>query len=153
MRGPGASIRGAKAKFWGANFENLLSLHCRLNKIAFEKIPSGCKWVGKMAVPQKTPFDFIAAKNGRAVVFDAKTLDRETFPKSSCEPHQVEALHSFEMSKLTAGYIVFFRPINSVVFFTASQLKGLLPRYSLKATDGISLGTGSELNLGVLFDE
>lgn len=105
-----------------------------------------------MAVPQKTPFDFIASKNGRALVFDAKTLNGETFPKSACEPHQVEALLKFEASKLTAGYIVFFRALDSVVFFSASRLKQLAPRCSLKSSDGIKLGSGTSLNLEVLFD-
>lgn len=146
-----ASISGAKAKAYGRFFENILSVHCQKTGIKFEQIPSGCKWVGKTPIPMRTPFDFIAAKNGRAIVFDAKTLNNDAFSKSACTPHQIDSLYGFEVSGLTAGYIVWFRTIDSVVFFSASQLKQLKPRCSLKILDGVFLGRQNALNLEVLF--
>ena len=146
-----ASIAGAKAKVFGQYFENILSVHCRKQNIRFEQIPSGCKWVGKKPIPVKTPFDFIASKHGRAVVFDAKTTAGSSFSKSACKEHQIESLFKFELSGLTAGYIVWFREVDSIVFFKASELKQLPSRCSLKVSDGLFLGTKSNLNLGVLF--
>lgn len=148
-----ASIRGAKAKVVGQWFENILSVACTREGIAFEQIPSGCKWVGKRAIPAKTPFDFIASKDSRAILFDAKTVNVETFSKSACKEHQVESLFRFEVSGLTAGYIVWFRGSDSIVFFKASQLKNLAPRRSLRISDGVFLGSKDALNLGVLFHD
>lgn len=100
-----------------------------------------------MAVPAKSPFDFIIAKNGKVVFFDAKSLDATTFTRSACKPHQIESLAGFEMSGLTSGFIVWLRQSNEVVFFKASQLKGLPPRGSLKVSDGILLGSVETLTL------
>lgn len=146
-----ASVRGAKAKVFGQYFEHILSVFCRRQEIKFEQIPSGCKWVGKKPIPTRTPFDFIASKNGRAVVFDAKTIAGTAFSKSACKEHQIESLFGFQVSGLTAGYIVWFRENDQIVFFKASQLKHLRPRCSLKVSDGLLLGTKSALNLEVLF--
>lgn len=140
-------IRGAKAKSQGQIFERILAVNCQRSAIHFEQLPSGCRWVGKMAIPAKSPFDFIIAKGGRAAFFDAKSVDSETFSRSLCKPHQIEALHALEMSGLTAGFVVWLRKTDSVVFFKASALKGLAPRCSLKANDGISLGSSSKLTL------
>ena len=100
-----------------------------------------------MAVPAKSPFDFIIAKNGKAVFFDAKSLDATTFTRSACKPHQIDSLAGFEMSGLTSGFIVWLRQSNEVVFFRASQLKALPPRCSLKSSDGILLGSIETLTL------
>lgn len=105
-----------------------------------------------MAVPAKSPFDFILAKNGRVVLCDAKSLDATTFTRSACKPHQIESLAGFEMSGLTAGFIVWLREADQVVFFKASQLKGLAPRCSLKISDGIQLGSVDTLTLEGLLD-
>ena len=141
------SIRGAKAKASGRLFENILSSRCARAGIKFEQLPSGCRWIGKMAVPAKSPFDFILAKDGKVILCDAKSLDATTFTRSACKPHQIESLAGFEMSGLTAGFIVWLRKTDEVVFFKASQLKALPPRCSLKVSDGISLGSVNTLTL------
>lgn len=142
-----ASIRGAKAKASGRMFENILAARCARDRIKFEQLPSGCRWIGKVAVPAKSPFDFIIAKDGNVAFFDAKSIDATTFTRSACKPHQIESLSGFEMSGLTAGFIVWLRAAGQVVFFRASQLKALPPRYSLKVSDGILLGSIEALTL------
>ncbi len=146
-------IAGKKAKVYGQLFETILSNYCLRNCIKFEQIPSGCKWIGKRPIPTKTPFDFIASKNKTVLLFDAKTVNTVSFSKSACTEHQVKSLYGFELSGLTAGYIVWFRPCDSVVFFKASQLMQLLPRSSLKVIDGLLLGSRLSLNLEILFNE
>lgn len=105
-----------------------------------------------MAVPAKSPFDFILAKNGRVILCDAKSIDAKNFSKSSCKPHQIDSLYGFEMSGLTAGFIVWLRAVDQVVFFQASKLKDLPPRCSLKTSDGILLGSVNTLTLEGLLD-
>jgi hypothetical protein len=152
MLNPETSLRGAKAKAFGQLFEQILSITCHKARIKFEQLPSGCRWVGKRAVPVKTPFDFIACKNGKAIFFDAKTLDAKTFSKSSSTPHQIESLLAFELSGLTAGYIVWLREIDEIVFYKASQLKSLSRGDSLKSSDGVFLGKKDTLSLETLFN-
>ena len=100
-----------------------------------------------MAVPAKSPFDFILAQNGRVILCDAKSIYAATFTRSACKPHQIDSLYAFEMSGLTAGFIVWLRAVDQVVFFKASQLKDLPPRCSLKSSDGIQLGSVKALTL------
>lgn len=127
--------------------------HCASRGVVLEQIPSGCRWIGKKPIPVRSPFDFIAARDGTVVLFDAKTVATKTFSKSACKPHQIEALARFWSAGLRAGYVVWFRPIDSVVFFGADSLKRLPQRSSLKESDGIALGGLSDLTLGALFYE
>lgn len=152
MPSSSASLRGAKAKASGKLFEGMLAAYCHRHGIKFEQLPSGCKWIGKVAIPAKSPFDFIMSKNGKAVLFDAKSLDATTFTRSACKPHQIESLHGFELSGMTAGFVVWLREPDEVVFFKASQLKALAPRCSLKVCDGMPLGKRNTLTLEGLFD-
>ena len=142
-----ATLRGARAKASGRQFENILAAMCARSRIKFEQLPSGCRWIGKMAVPAKSPFDFILAQNGRVILCDAKSIYAATFTRSACKPHQIDSLYAFEMSGLTAGFIVWLRAVDQVVFFKASQLKDLPPRCSLKSSDGIQLGSVKALTL------
>lgn len=135
---------GHKAKNNGDYFENLLSAKCVREKIAFIKIPSGCKWVrtrmGVKPIPMKTPFDFVVCKNGKSVFFDAKCVSTNTFSYSQIKSHQLDKLYEIEQQKFLSGYIIHFAKENKVVFFTSSTLKNILPRHSLNSEGGVQLG-------------
>lgn len=144
-------IGGRTAKIMGEQFENILKASFKKHGAAIVQIPSGCKWVtGYKAISVPTPFDFFACKNGVPIAFDAKTVNKETFSKSEVKAHQVLALHDLENAGMKAGYLVWFRPCEKVVFFSSLQLIKLLPRKSLKVDDGICLGSIKDLNLNIL---
>lgn len=119
------------------------------------KIPSGCRWVsGVKAVPVKTPFDFVLIKGGKSIFCDAKTTLDKTWSYSSNDPKQVHWLSECAKGGCRAGYIVNFRSISKIIFFSVEKLSGLRPRESLSPEQGINLSDDkSEMNLGALFYE
>lgn len=144
-------LGGQKAKSNGDRFELLLQKRCAQEKISFIKIPSGCRFArgsfGVQPIPIKTPFDFIIAKDGKAVFFDAKCLSNSSLTYSKIKPHQLEKLFEMEQQSFLSGYIVYFVEENKVSFFTSSTLKKLPPRHSLEYSDGVILGNIENFNL------
>lgn len=152
IKNPNAVSGGRTAKKIGAYFESFI--RHGFNKIgaSIVSIPSGCKWITfNRAISVQTPFDFFACKNGVAIAFDAKTVDKNTFSKSEMKDHQVKALYDLERSKMLAGYLVWFRPDDKIVFYKSSLLFNLKPRCSLKPCDGVSLGSLIDSDLGGVF--
>lgn len=147
-------VGGRIAKIKGEQFENMIKYHMsKLNGATIVQIPSGCKWVtGFKAISVQTPFDFFACFDGLSFAFDAKTLDSITFSKSRIKPHQAEILYRLQKSKISAGYLVWFRPVDKVVFFMASQLIELKKGCSLKVMDGLCVGSAKELNFEGIFN-
>lgn len=125
------------------------------------RIPDGCDtkkvrgprgWETKI-VRIRTPFDFVAFRGGRGVVFDAKTVDGETFPHSAIKEHQLISLISCADHTTRAGYLVWFRPIDTVVWFSHMRLQALAPRQSLAPSDGsIQIGRAMAMRLESLFE-
>lgn len=147
-----AVIGGLEAKRNGEEFENLIKYNAKKSGVTITQIPSGCRWVnGVRAVAVPTDFDFIAWKDGRAMAFDAKSTNGNTFTKSMVKQHQAVKLYEIEQnSNSTAGYLVWFKAHNVIVFFTATQLYNLKPRTSLKVTDGLRVGAAPTFDIGSL---
>lgn len=149
-----AVIAGRKAKANGEHFENIFQWSARKFGAAVIKIPSGCRWVsGTRAMPVQTPFDFIVCYNSKAITVDTKTIESGNFTKSMVKIHQVSQMLPIERQKIHAGYVVWFREQNKVVFFKASQLIDLKRWCSLKIDDGIGVGSAQQINFEVLFNE
>lgn len=137
-------LGGHKAKHSGDFFENELARQAMIDGIGFEKIPSGCRWVntpkGLKAIGVKTPFDFMMFKNGRAIFFDAKSTEGNTFPHGKLEEHQVKSLAQIAEHGFKCGYLVKFEGIG-FTWFPVETLLRLERGRSLKPVDGISLVT------------
>lgn len=137
-------LAGYKAKKNGDSFENFIIIFLNKNGYAVEKIPSGCKWVnsykGVRPIPVKTPFDFIACKDGKTVFFDAKSVKKETFSHSELDQNQVKSLNLFLKQGISSGYIIKFG-CGDIVFMSADKLMNLKRGESFKAHDGKFLGT------------
>jgi recombination protein U len=148
-------LGGLQAKRNGDNFEALIERACIRDRVKLVKIPSGCRWVrtraGVRPIPQKTPFDFMACFDGRAIYFDAKSLSKNSFPYSAVEPHQVKELLEIEAQKFVSGYVIRFQESNQVAFFPATVLNAMRPRESIRHEDGIDLGDGLKFSLMKLF--
>lgn len=139
--------QGLVAKREGQAWEQLLKHLMTRDGWEVVEIPPGCRGDGRGGLIRvKTAFDFVAGKNGRAVFFDAKSVESGNFTKSQCTVHQVDSLFKFFKQGFQAGYFVNFRDQNLVVFFSADKLMALKPRTSLKVSDGLALGTLPNLN-------
>lgn len=118
------------------------------------KIPNGARFIASMRqwIPVKTPFDYILCSLGLSVFIDCKTVDKNTFSKSDIKsPHQIEFLDSIEHMKCRAGFLIWFRKDNHVVFYDASKLKKLKTGESVSPLDGEYLGNYESFALGNLF--
>jgi hypothetical protein len=146
-------IAGKVAKRLGDQFETLLQNVAVSEGLESVRIPDGCKQLGKNKIKRvKTPFDFVFVKSQTEVIFaDAKTSNGQTFAFSELTPHQVEALVNLSKKGVFAGYIVYFRGIDKIVWFEALKLSALNPRESLKPTDGVLLGSRFNFNFRGIF--
>lgn len=148
-------LRGLRAKRVGETWENLLQSNAYRCGCKVIKIPSGCRWVSAVrAVAVKTPFDFVFIRGGKSVFLDAKTTLSGCFTFSAVDQDQIHWLTECAKGGAKAGYIVDFRTLKKVVFFSVEKLSGLRSRQSLKPEDGIQLsGDDDRLDLGKLFYE
>jgi len=86
------------------------------------RIPTGAKIVGKGQVRmQKTPFDFAASINGRAVFFDAKSTGESTFNIGSMvmrtkKVHQFNELTAAYRAGAIAGYLIWFYDLRLITW-------------------------------------
>lgn len=120
------SLAGKRAYHQGEAFEDLFKTLCRKEKISFTRIPNGCRSVGKRIIRVKSPFDWILTcggfSNPKMALIDTKTINRNSFPHSLIELHQVEEMIQHESSSIFAGYIIWLRPIDRVLFVSANYL-------------------------------
>lgn len=149
--------KGIRGRSEGVAFEAFLSRAAWLSGLRVVPIPMGCRPVrGRGGRPQllpvKTPFDMIFSRpDGKVAFIDSKSISDDRLVYSFLTPHQVNILSDLESDGHLAGYIVHFKTSGEVVFFKGSQLQSLRSRESLKPTEGKSLGTLFNLNLGGLF--
>jgi penicillin-binding protein-related factor A (putative recombinase) len=146
---------GLNAKNWGRAFEQDITLAGRKANLAVIRIPDGCETrrtpKGQIIVRVRSPFDYVILKDTTAIVFDAKTTQKNSFSKSDVTEHQIQSLHYCNDHALQSGYLIWFRTLDEVAFFTVEQLKDLPRGKSLKPTDGYILGRSGAINLDALF--
>ena len=118
------AIQGLKAKNEGARFEKLFEAACLSRSIACTRFPDGCRQVGAYKLVRiKTPWDWVLSMNGRAAFIDTKSCNDNSFPHSHIEAHQIDAMLMHEAAGNFAGYVIWFRKPDLVIFMPASQLK------------------------------
>lgn len=142
------SRAGRNARAEGVRFENALAFRVKMSGAALVKLPTGARVVGpRKLIPVKTPFDFVLARQGIAAFIDTKSTSEGTFKHDRITPHQLTALVELESQGFKAGYIVWFRKPNVVVFYSASLLLALRRGSGLRVENGISLGPVERIDL------
>lgn len=124
--------------------------------MAVTRMPDGCKVLrDNKLIRVKTPFDWILSHQGRTALIDTKTCTTSSFPNSKIETHQVTDMLCHEQNGIMAGYVIWFRESDGVIFVPASTLcelikrRGSIPENHPKA---IHLGTvRSQLNAKLIF--
>lgn len=120
---PARTLAGRKAQRYGQMFENLFRSNLTRARLAFDRMPDGCRVVGRgRLIRVKTPFDWIVTEGGRTAVLDTKTFDEHRLMPHMIEEHQLRALEKHARAGAVAGYVIWFRPCDLVVFADASQL-------------------------------
>ena len=108
-------------------------------------------WQGGGFKSVRAPYDALLAFQGRTAAIDAKSFDKHTMHFSDLTEHQVIALEYLWQFGVPAGYVVWFRTINQVVFFGALMLKDMKAKDSLISEDGIILGDIDSMDLRLIF--
>lgn len=151
---------GHKSRNSGFEFESLIINSSRQIGASIIKIPDSCRptkrWSGgsfsisNVRIP--SPFDFVLMLKGRAFVFDAKSTSYNTFAKSQIDQKQLANL-TYCASNSVAGYVVWFKELDRVRFFSSLELQMVKKQSSLSVSDGIGLGTGLKIDLSLVFSK
>jgi penicillin-binding protein-related factor A (putative recombinase) len=147
-------IRGRQARNRGSSFENTLHGEFLRHGWTVTKIPLGAKQIGaNKLIRVKTDFDFVFAKEGKAMFIDAKITKAKAYGCAAVTDHQINKLYDFEKQGFTAGYIICFSELKTTVFYRASQLRQLRDRSSLKPEDGVCIGNDRIIQPGRIMDK
>lgn len=137
---------GSRAKKMGNAFEDLFSFHCRRNGIKCVRIPDGCKTIGPNKIIRvKTPFDYFITACGLSACIDTKTIAKGRFNYGLINYDQMRELLETEKS-VPSGYLIWFRDVDKVRFFTATELYKLRQGESYTHEEGLHIGNSSSLN-------
>lgn len=117
------TLRGGKAYRAGRGFEEIFERQCRISRVAFNRVPDGCRTVGaRKLIRVRTPYDWVLTLNGKTALIDTKSFDLSRLLPSKIEPHQLKALLAHHTEGAVAGYVIHFRPEADVRFAPASVL-------------------------------
>lgn len=118
------SQSGKKARAFGDLFEDMFQTMCQKTGVAITRFPNGCRSIGGNHVVQiKTPFDWIVTHNGMSAMIDTKTSEELAFGHSKIKNHQIQEMIKHEMAGAKAGYVIWLRKSDSVVYVPATDLE------------------------------
>lgn len=144
-------LGGIKAQKIGNFFELFFQRHCFRQGITCIRIPDGCKQVGiKTLIRVSSPFDWFLGYGKQVLFLDTKTFDRDVFRYSDMNEKQIQNLNMMRKHSL-AGYIIWFRKSNRIVFFDVLKLLKLSKGSSYNFEDGLYVGDSSKPDLKLLF--
>ena len=145
---------GKKSYDAGKTFEDWFKSVCEMRGLVCVRIPNGCRTIVKAGRPRlvrcKTPFDWLISMKGRSACVDTKTFDRHFINYSDIDPDQLKALTETGAS-IPSGYVVWFRTINLVVFFSFDILGSIGKGESLQPEQGLILGTEANFKPAEIF--
>lgn len=149
-----SSIGGAKAQAFGSMFEELFHSQAVRNGLSVTRFPDGCKRAkGNKLVPVKTPFDWIVSQLGKGfALLDTKTSATDCFKHSLITQHQVTEMLMHARNGIVAGYVIYLREIDRVIFVDSLTLLDLsLKRGSISVSQGLLLGDSSRFDVRHIF--
>ncbi|RYF52455.1 MAG: hypothetical protein EOO38_00150 [Cytophagaceae bacterium] len=140
-------------KHVGAHFEKLLVHRAQLcgllilrNELSF-RYQGG----GKM-LPIRTDLDFrICNKRGQTAFCDAKSFDQDYFTFSQITEHQLRRARIYEAYNVPAGFVVWFKPSQQVLFYAGNVLHQMGPRSRFTSAHGVSLGHALNFDPRLIF--
>lgn len=136
---------GHASKQFGQVFETMFKAKCRsIPGMAVTRFPDGCRRVhANKIVSVKTPCDWIITYGGQTALIDTKTVQTHTFAYSKLIPHQVESLVEHEAAGAKAGYVIWYRKNDDVIFVASSYMITLMNKVG-----SIRVGTNGLIYLG-----
>lgn len=139
----------------GNSFEKLFLLQSRRNGLLAEKNNLTARYIptGRVLV-EKSELDFkLINQSGRIGYFDCKSFAKSHFTYSDLDPDQVNRAAKYNFWRVPSGFVVWFRPIDIIAFFTGSQIEQKGPRNRFEPHDGQILGKFHEFDLRLLLGQ
>lgn len=137
----------------GTTFEKLFERQCQLAGMWPEPnhIKARRGWKGKLQ-ELKSNLDYtLIARGGKLAFVDCKTYDTPFLYLSKLDPHQRDLAARYNEWGIPAGFVVWFRPINRVVFFPGWLLEEKKDLTRLSPLDGIEIGVWERFNPSAIF--
>lgn len=127
----------------GARFEKALEHFARMQGMLVVRQPLAFRWRrGGRATAIRAELDYaLVTRAGQVTWADAKSWGQPRYPRSALTPHQVARACTYNQHNVPAGFIVEFRCVDAVVFFTGQKAHSLRPGQSLAPHDGLLLGS------------
>lgn len=141
----------------GTQFENLFKKQAQMQGFYVEKNYLSCKLTpfGPKLVKKEEfcelDWKLVLIREGMTGFFETKSLDKDFFIFSEFSEFQIKRAAFLNEINVPSGFVVYFRPLNDVYFFTGEQIvrKGGGNRF--RADEGIRLGDWTDFALGNLF--
>lgn len=126
--------------------------NCKAQRVTCVPVPEGCVPGPRGSLKRvKSPFDWILGLWDRVAFIDTKTMAKPTIGFSDLTEHQVEQLFALSVHKQSAGYLVWHRDVNKIVFYPARMLVHLQKGKGYRWDQGILLGDASNFNLSKIW--
>lgn len=124
-----------------------------LQGVLARKMPISGYFQGSVFRPTDSELDWhLVIRGGNAAHIDTKSFEGDRLPRSYLKDHQVRTAALLNDWGVTAGFVVWFRKPNLVVFFTGHQARALEFGSSLKPEDGVLLGGGFSFDIRKLVE-
>lgn len=148
-------MAGSTGQAHGKAWEQIILARARSNGLLAEKIQLSAFFIGGGGVKVvKSDLDFrVLNRAGRVAFFDAKTYSQAFFDYSDLlaakEPkdHQINRTLLYQGWGVSSGFLVWFRPVDRVSFFTGDRIAQAGPGSRFTPLDGLCLGTVQSFSL------
>lgn len=148
-----ARRRVTKNKHAGSQFEKLFEHRAQLTGLLVLRNELSFRYQGggKM-LPIRADLDYrVCQKNGQVGFFDLKCFDAAYFTYSQITLHQLQRARIYENYNVPAGFVVCFRPLAQVVYYSGGVLTRKGPRSRFTPEDGVLLGSTAYFDLRLVF--
>jgi hypothetical protein len=102
-------------------------------------------------IKSELDFQLIDPRTRRVAFIDTKTYVEERVNFSRIEKHQIDRAVWFNEAGIPAGFVVWFRTLDLVVFYSGIQARDCGAGSSLLPQDGLELGGLLRFDLARLF--
>lgn len=137
----------------GKGFEKIFEVQCRYKSLNPKKNhPTARFKKGGGFLLEKGDLDFkVIQRPGRVGYVDCKSFGGTSFTYSELDKRQVERAVEYSEWGVPAGFVVWHRGNNEVVFYSAHKIAFKGPRSNFSTQDGVSLGTLQNFDPRLIF--
>lgn len=91
--------------------------------------------------PMRSELDFaLVNRNGQVGYFDCKSFEGDSFARSAMNPAQVQRAMGYNAWSVPAGFVVWFRSVNEVAYFSGTRIARSARGCGFSVHDGTLLG-------------